>query len=69
MGGHDPGALARAHGHHPARGINELIEIVEMQRDYVVCRVVMREGSNLGVTMPQAVENGRLPLLQHLLSQ
>jgi hypothetical protein len=42
---------------------------MEMQWDDVSCRVIVREGSDMGALVGQAVEEHGLSLLRHSLSQ
>jgi hypothetical protein len=51
------------------RRINQLIEIMEVQRDDVARRVVVRKSRNVGLAIPHPIEDRDLPLLRHPLSQ
>jgi hypothetical protein len=42
---------------------------MEMQRDDMPCRVIVRERSDMGALVAQAVEDSGLSLLRHSLSQ
>jgi hypothetical protein len=45
-----------------------LVEIVEVQWNYVLRSVVLRQGSYLGASSARPVENSALSRLRHLLS-
>ena len=60
---------ARRDRHYALGGIDQLIAIMEMQRDDVPCRVIVRERSDMGSLVAQAVEDSGLSLLRHALSQ
>jgi hypothetical protein len=60
---YDPGAMAHAHGHHSARGIDKLVPIMKMGWDYVSCGVVTSEGRDLGMSVSRGIENRTLAVL------
>ena len=65
MGGHNPSPNFGANGHHSAGCIHKLIAVVKMPADIVPGGIVPHQGSDLGVLIGQAIENGVLSHLRH----
>jgi len=66
--GDDPGAFAGADGHYPTAGVDELIFLVKMLRDYVPVDEVEREGGDLRGQPGAIVSACGLSRIRHLLS-
>ena len=63
-----PRASLGSDGHDTARCIHELIEIVKVQWDHVLCSIVLSQSGDLRAGSARPVENGGLSLLRHVLS-
>ena len=68
VGRYNPGSVSSPYRHHAARGINELIPIMEVQRDNVSGWIVAGESCNRRFAIARPVENPRLAHLRHRLS-
>jgi len=69
VGWYNPGAVTSPYRHYSARGVDELVPVMKMQRDYVPRGVVVGECRDVGAAVSHGVVDRDLPLLRHLLSQ
>jgi len=64
----DPRSTSSTNGHHAARGVHDLIALVEVQRHDVTGQIVAGESCDCRLKVARPIENPGLALLRHLLS-
>src|ERR1700691_2099880 len=64
----NPCAISGADRHHPARGIDKLISMMEVQSDDVAGWIVVGERCDCRLRIARPIANSTLALLRHRLS-
>jgi len=62
---HNPGPISRTNRHHPARGIDQLIAIMEVQAYDVAGWIVLGQSGDFRLEVARPIKNSALTFLRH----